>query len=150
MPGQVMQLVLAYGRARATSRPDSTVREEDWLAGDSLRATFAPVDTAASRRSEIERVIAFGVTSAPARAYYHVDNLRDPTGPRGVSYARGQRINIAMHERKVRTVDVVGQVDGVYLEPLPPGTDTAAADTTSSRGDTTRTAPRPRPARRSP
>ena len=135
MPQQVMDLVLAYGRARATSRSDSTRPEDDWLAGDSLRAAFAREDTGATRRSELRRVIAFGTTASPARSYYHVDNERDPNGPRGISYSRGQRIQIAMRERKVRTVDVVGHVDGVYLEPLPPGADTTVTD--SIPADTT-------------
>ncbi len=134
MPQQVMDLVLAYGTARATSRSDSTRPEEDWLAGDSLRAAFTRADSAA-RRSELSRVTAFGTPTAPARSYYHVDNDRDRAGPRGISYSRGQRIRIAMHERKVRTVDVVGQVDGVYLEPLPPGADSAVTD--SIPADTT-------------
>jgi hypothetical protein len=135
MPGQVMDLVLAYGTARATSRADSTRPEDDWLAGDSLRAAFARRDSGTVRRSELSRVTAFGTERAPARSYYHVDNERDPTGPRGISYSRGHRIRIAMRERKVRTVDVVGQVDGVYLEPLPPGADTTATD--SLPADTT-------------
>jgi len=135
MPGQVMDLVLAYGTAQATSRSDSTRPEDDWLAGDSLRASFARIDTAGAARSEIRRVTAFGSSVQPARSFYHVDNDRDPHGRRGISYSRGRRIQIAMRDRKVRTVDIVGQVDGVYLEPLPPGADTLGAD--SLRADTT-------------
>jgi hypothetical protein len=89
-----------------------------------------------------------------------------------VNYSRGNRIDIAMDSSKVQTVNVVGQAQGVYLEPLPPRADTtraagdstgaAAADTTGGRGlptdstrrvpaDSTRRAPadttRPRPRR---
>jgi lipopolysaccharide export system protein LptA len=128
MPGQVMRLVLSFGRARAQSRPDSATVDVDWLSGDTLRAAFEVTDSAGTRRTEIDRVDARGT----ARAYYHVDNERDPGGQRGITYSRGDRIRIALHARKVRTVDVVGQVDGIYLEPRP----RAAADTTSS--DTTR------------
>jgi len=138
MPGQIMRLVWAYGRARATSKPDSTLTEDDWLSGDTLRASFAPVDTAGRRRSEIERVTAFGT----ARAYYHTDNEHDPHGERGINYSRGNRIQIAMREGKVRTVDIVGRVDGIYLEPRLPGWDTLP-DTTGGA----RTSPAPeRPA----
>ncbi len=141
MPAQVMRLVWAYGRGRASSRADSTVREEDWLAGDTLRADFAAVDTAARARSELDRVHATG----NSRAYYHVDNERDPDGPRGVSYSRGDRIRIAMQQRKVRTVDVVGRVDGVYLQPEPrrPAADTAARDTTNRAAPPPSSRPRP-------
>jgi hypothetical protein len=152
MPGQVMRLVRAYGDTRARSRPDSTVLEEDWLTGDTLNATFAEVDSAGRRRSEIERVVAMG----RARAYYHVENERDSLGPRGISYSRGDRIRIALRERRVRTVDVAGNADGVYLEPLrrtadTTGTDSARADTLradtvradSARADSAARVPRP-------
>ncbi len=158
MPGQVMHQVWAYGRSRATSKADSTWIEDDWLSGDSLRATFAlraerrdsmprrdslaaprdatlPPDSATQpaprrRASQIEQVIAYGT----ARAYYHTDNQHDPHGERGINYSRGDRINIAMREGKVRTVDIAGKVDGVYLEPVAPRTD-STADSTIIRGD---------------
>ncbi len=144
MPAQVMELIWAFGDARARSRPESTVVEEDWLTGDTLRAAFVEQrdqrDTT-RRRSEIDRVTAFG----SARALYHIDNERDPSGERGINYSRGARITIALADRKVRTVDIVGLVDGVYLEPLPPGADTAAEDSASAR-DSTRGRPAARPA----
>jgi hypothetical protein len=121
MPRQVLSLVWGYGQGHALSAPDTTApdSEPDWLSGDTLRARFArradSVATDTSRaRSEIEHVTAFG----KARAYYHVDNEREEGGPRGISYARGRRIDIALREARVRTVDVVGLVDGIYLEPM--------------------------------
>jgi lipopolysaccharide export system protein LptA len=150
MPAQIMRLVWAYGRARATSKPDSTMVEDDWLSGDTLRANFAAVDSAGRQRSEIERVTAFGT----ARAYYHTDNEHDPHGERGINYSRGNRIQIAMREGKVRVVDIVGSVDGIYLEPRAPGWDTIPADSngvrTSAPGSerpngSTPPAPRPAP-----
>jgi hypothetical protein len=139
MPGQLVRLVWAYGRGRASSQPDSTApdREEDWLSGDTLRANFAAPDTGASRRSELEHLTAFG----SARAFYHSENQRDARGPRGVSYSRGLRIDIALRETKVNTVDIVGMVDGVYLEPQPPRADTGGTDSTgadSTQADSTR------------
>jgi hypothetical protein len=158
MPAQIVRLVWAYGRARTTSRDttsrDTTANAEDWLTGDTLRADFAVSDTGSARKSELEHLTSFG----SARALYHVDNSEQPAGPKGVNYSRGKRIDIAMRESKVSTVDVVGQVDGVYLEPIPPRADTtrAAADSTRAapadsagraRTDTTPPAPRavPRP-----
>lgn len=129
MPAQVVRQVWAYGRGRATSKPDSTVTEDDWLTGDTLRADFALPDSAARRSSELEHITAFG----SARAYYHTENGQDPHGERGINYSRGRRIDIVMRARKVRTVDVVGQVDGIYLEPVrprPARSDTTRADTT--------------------
>ncbi|HEY2805700.1 MAG TPA: hypothetical protein VGI92_07580 [Gemmatimonadales bacterium] len=125
MPAQVMKQVWAYGHSRATSKPDSLVAEDDWLSGDSLIAMFVPIDTgAAKKKSQIDHVIAFGT----ARAYYHTANQRDSLGERGINYSRGDKINIAMQQGKVHTVDIVGKVDGVYLEPIPPKLDTATVD----------------------
>lgn len=131
MPAQVVRLVWAYGHGHATSKPDSVVTEDDWLSGDTLRADFAARDSAARRTSELEHLTAFG----SARAYYHTDNDRDPGGERGINYSRGRRIDIAMRESKVRTVDIVGQVDGIYLEPIPrvAPADTTRPDTTAAR-----------------
>jgi len=151
MPHQLVKVVWGYGRARAVSRPDSTApdSEPDWMVGDTLRANFAQrpavpdtgaaadtgaADTAVAAadtthlRTEIEHVTAFSA----ARAYYHVDNDRERGGPRAISYARGRRIDIALRHSKVRTVNVVGQVDGIYLEPL------SAAERDSARADTLR------------
>lgn len=130
MPEQVVRLVWAYGRAHATSRPDSTVLEDDWIDGDTLRADFAVPDSSA-RGSELEHLTAFG----SARALYHSASEQRPADPPAISYSRGRRIDIAMRASKVSTVDVVGQVDGIYLEPRPPRA--APADSTAA------TPPRP-------
>ena len=142
MPGQQMRMVWAFGRARATSKPDSAAAEDDWLSGDTLRADFAQVrDSTGRESSEIEHVTAFGA----ARAFYHVANEQDSLGPPGINYSRGERIRIAMRERRVRTVDIVGEVDGLYLEPLPPGWETLQVDT--ARVDSTGAPIRPPAAR---
>ena len=132
MPGQIVRLVWGYGRARTASR-DSLSSDEDWMTGDTMRADFAvKQDSAERRKSELEHLTSFG----SARALYHVENDENPHGPKGVNYARGKRIDIAMDSSKVRTVDFVGQAQGVYLEPLPP-----RVDTTRAAGDSTRLAP---------
>jgi hypothetical protein len=140
MPGQVMQLVWAYRSARAVSRSDSAAPEPDWITGDSLRATFVRADSGGTARSDVDHVDSYG----SARALYHTDNNQDPLGPRGINYSRGQRINIAMRDRKVKIVDIVGQVDGVYLEPRVVRPDsTARPDTSAVRPDTTALRPGP-------
>ncbi len=133
MPEQIVRLVWAYGGARTTSR-DSATNDEDWMTGDTLRADFAVTDTGAARKSELKHMTSFG----SAHSLYHVANDQNPKGPSGVNYVRGERIDIAMDSSKVRTVDVVGKVQGVYLEPLPPSADTTHADTSGAAADTTR------------
>lgn len=148
MPAQVIRDVWAFRGARATTRSDSTVAEDDWMMGDTLHAVFLPPDTGradslaardsgavrdsgATRKQRLERLHSFG----HARALYHVTDDAKPTERPGVNYNRGSRIAIRMRDGKVHTVDVVGLVDGVYLEPFTRRTD---ADSTGVPGDTTR------------
>ena len=143
MPAQVVRDVWAFRGARATTRPDTTVTEEDWMTGDTLHAVFLPPDTAgadsgAARKQRLERLLSFG----RARALYHVTDDAKPAERPGVNYNRGSRIAIRMRDGKVHTVDVVGQVDGVYLEPV---ARQPVADTTIAPGDTTAARRRPPP-----
>lgn len=162
MPEQVMREVWAFGRARATTRPDSTVTEDDWMTGDTLHAVFTErdpsgQDSTGRRKQELRRLTSFG----SARSLYHVvDEQRRDERP-GINYSRGQRIEIAMRSGKVSTVDVVGHVDGVYLEPFTRRTaaDSAAAapsgavdsaPATQALADSARVAPSPRDTTRAP
>jgi len=124
--------------ARDSISRSPLVGDDDWLTGDSLRADFAVQhdSTGGKPKSELEHLTSFG----SARALYHVENSDSGCahGRRGLDYSRGLRIDIAMQHSKVRTVDVVGQSDGVYLEPDCPRADTThAADTTRAAADTT-------------
>jgi hypothetical protein len=182
MPAQVVRLVWAWGGARTTdrdttvhdttavrapvpaaaahdtSRHDTTAvlgaplfrPDEDYLTGDSLRADFGVVtDSAGAKKSDLQHLTSYGNT---ATALYHVANDEHPECPKYVNYSRGRRIDIAMKQGKVSTVDVVGKTDGVYLEPLCPvkvdsakadSLRRAAGDTTRAAADTTRRAPAP-------
>ena len=46
-----------------------------------------------------------------------------------------------MREGKVRVVDIVGKVDGIYLEPRPPGWDTLPDSNGTRRGTPAATPP---------
>jgi lipopolysaccharide export system protein LptA len=137
MPDQLVRLVWAFHDARMTTR-DTVAKDEDWLAGDSLRADFGVRRDSASARpkSELEHLFSYG----SARALYHVESADSAQvgGRKGVNYSRGDRIAIAMAHSRVETVDVVGKVDGMYLEPIPPGADTAHAADSTRRADSTR------------
>jgi lipopolysaccharide export system protein LptA len=133
MPGQVVRETWGYGHGRATDRPDSTVTEDDWMVGDTLHAEFAPADSvapdsASRRKQELRHLTSHG----SARALYHIVDDAHKDLPPGINYSRGTRIAIAMRAGKVSTVDVVGQVDGVYLEPAPRR---PAADSTRAPAD---------------
>jgi hypothetical protein len=142
MPAQVMREMRGFGNGRATNRPDSTVTEDDWMVGDTLRAEFAPADSAAPdsaapdstgrKKQELRHLTSRG----SARALYHIVDEAHKDLPPGINYSRGDRIAIDMRAGKVATVDVVGQVDGVYLEPAPR---VATADSARAPGDSART-----------
>ena len=120
----------------AKAAPPLFRADEDWLTGDTLRADFGVVtDSSGAKKSQLDHLTSFG----SAHALYHVDNSDHPGEPKGVNYSRGRRIDIAMQQSKVATVDVVGKVDGIYLEPLPPPKpDSAKADSLRRAGaDTT-------------
>jgi hypothetical protein len=145
MPAQVMREVWAFGRGRATTRPDSTVAEDDWMMGDTLHAVFAERDSATQdsagrRKQELRRLTSFG----SARSLYHVVDEQHRDERPGINYSRGQRIEIALREGKVSTVNVVGHVDGVYLEPLTLRTAADSAAALPAIGtDSSRTTPPP-------
>lgn len=145
MPAQVMREVWAFGRGRATTRPDSTVTEDDWMTGDTLHAVFTERDSSGQdstgrRKQELRRLTSFG----SARSLYHVVDEQHRDERPGINYSRGQRIEIAMREGKVSTVDVVGHVDGVYLEPVTRRTAADSAAASPSIGtDSSRTTPTP-------
>ncbi len=133
-PGQRLTELRAFRHGVATSRSDSLQPEPDWMAGDTIVARF---DTTALGARILSRLTARG----SARAYYHVPDPDHPKGPAGVSYSRGHQIAARFTLVGLDRVDVVGQSDGIYLEP---GTSSPAAR------DSTRAPPgdgsRPRPA----
>ena len=137
MPHQELEELHAVGAAVAYALPDTAdVRtdERDWIAGDTLVATFetVPVPGDTARKTRMRGVVATG----SARAFQQLAAKdADPTTP-NLSYSRGRRITVRFEEGQVRQVDVLDQASGLYLE--------AAA-----RTDTTRTAA-PRPPSRVP
>jgi hypothetical protein len=132
----------AAGAGGSVIARSALVNGDDWLLGDSLRADFVVHgDSAGGKpKSELEHLTSYGSASA----LYHVEPADSAAvhGRRGVNYSRGDRIDIATSNAKVQTVDVVGKVDGLYLEPVPPPDTThhAGADSTEQRADSTRAA----------
>ncbi len=112
-PGQRLTELRGFRRATATSLPDSTRTESDWMSGDTLLARF---DTTALGQRILSRLTAHG----NAKAFYHVPDPDRPAGPPGVSYSRGQRIAARFTLVGLDRVDIVGQSDGLYLAPGAP------------------------------
>lgn len=117
-PQQQLREVRSFHHAWVGGKVDSLTRERDWMAGDTVVATFTPWDSAGVQRTRLDRLEARGA----ARSYYRVAESKVPGGLPSINYSRGERIAIQMKPaglKGVERVDIHGQVDGVYLEPMP-------------------------------
>jgi hypothetical protein len=116
MPGQLMQEVIAIGGARVESDPDTAIvsAEKDWIAGDTVRATFEPPtpgDTA--RQAVLQSVEARGT----ARSFFQMPPRdRRDTLP-AINYVTGRRIDLSFKDGEIALVHVTDQARGIYLEP---------------------------------
>jgi len=117
-PKQILREVRSFHNAWVGGKVDSVTHERDWMAGDSVVASFTTWDSAGTARTTLDQLEARG----KARSYYRVADAKVPGGLPSVNYARGDQITVHMKPsgaRGVERVDLRGQVDGVYLEPLP-------------------------------
>jgi hypothetical protein len=111
-PNQELKQVRGYGLARAISSSDSADTEPDWVAGDTVVARF---DTTATGQRILVELEAIG----NAQAFYRIhDPLRASALP-DINYSRGKRILAHFAEFGIQQVDVVGEADGVHVEPIP-------------------------------
>jgi hypothetical protein len=118
-PQQHMREARAFGKAWLGGQVDSVARERDWLAGDTLIATFEPHDSAGETKSLLSRLQARGAARS-----YHLDPDEKKAGGRpSINYARGDEIVVTMKadgSEKVDLVQVRGNADGVHLAPSAP------------------------------
>lgn len=106
-PDQVLREVRGVGTARASSQRDSLDTDPDWVAGDSVIASFADGEDG-------QRTLAAIVAIGTARARYRVypEGSTEPD----LSYSRGDRIVARFANAQLVRVDIAGATDGVYLE----------------------------------
>ncbi len=109
-PEQRLEELRGYGKAVATAARDSLDGQPDWVAGDSLVARFDTTSTGKRILTDLE-------SRGSARAYYRVYEA-DGTTVAGINYSRGKRLMAAFDDKGVHRVKVVGEGDGVYLEPV--------------------------------
>jgi hypothetical protein len=117
MPGQRVREVRAVRNAYANSVPDTAhviSTERDWMKGDIIVAEFDSVavsDTAS--KPQPKRIVATGNASS----YYQLAaDTRVKSAP-NINYVKGKAITVLFENREVRTVDVIDQASGVYIEP---------------------------------
>jgi hypothetical protein len=137
-PQEQLRELRAFRRAWVGFRPDSGKGERDWLAGDSIIGSFVQRTTPTGPKSSLQRLEA----RHNASSFYRMSDAGNPGGRPSINYARAMRILLTMQPGdsvKVDQVDMVGQVDGIQLQPQ-------AVKVDSLRRDTTAVKPvRPRP-----
>lgn len=109
-PDQVLSEVRGFGRGHATSRADSSSREVDWMAGDTVVARFDSTADGGRGLSVLE-------ARGSASAYYHIFETAARDTEPAISYARGRRITARFLDHALDRVDVIDAADGVFLEP---------------------------------
>lgn len=134
--GQIQRLT-AVGQAYGTRAPDSASADlpelirTDWLRGDTIVGTFvhlaAAVDSASapgepgapSAEADTARVALETLTATgSARSLYRMDAADEANGRQAVNYLTATRIELRFEEGEVASVETVGPVEGVHLEPL--------------------------------
>ncbi len=144
MPGQRLREVRAVRHAYANSAPDTAhiiSSERDWIRGDVIVAEFDSVAISDTASKPVPRRI---VATGNASSYYQLAANNTTRTIPNINYVKGKAITVLFEDREVRTVDVVEQASGVYIEPGAPATTPTTTRTTPPRT----TAPLPRPIRR--
>lgn len=114
MPGQRLREIRAFGKAWLGAVPDFGTEDRDWVAGDTVFASFADPDTAGKGSPALKRLEARG----SAQAFY-----RTPTPgntQRSLSYSKADMIVVTMRVGDSAGVDSVyalGVKDGIHLQP---------------------------------
>ena len=127
MPGQKVREVHALRHAIAESQPDSSkfvTVEKDWLRGDTLIAKF---DTAATKDTAQGPTIRQIVANGTAGSYQHMPPTDTITHRPAINYVTGRLITVDFSGRQLRTVHVLDQKNGLYLEPVADTTEKASA-----------------------
>jgi redox-sensing transcriptional repressor len=130
-PLGVVERLTAVGRAYGTRAADSLSADlpelirTDWLRGDTIVGTFLQVEGAVAAadsiaeegdtaRTELETLTAIG----SARSLYRMDSSNDENGAQAVNYLVATRIALRFEGGEVASVETVGPVEGVHLEPV--------------------------------
>ncbi len=85
-------------------------QEADWISGDTVVARFDSTETGARTLTEL-------IARGNAKAFYRIFDQADSTAAPAFNYSRGMTIIALFTNESVERVDVIGQADGVYLEP---------------------------------
>ena len=106
-PAQLLEGIKGFGTAIATSLTSDDLEERDWIAGDSIQAVFGEFPGGRG----IQEILSNG----NARAFYKIPS--ETGGAPSINYSRGLEIRVTFTEEAVDIVRVIGEADGVHLEP---------------------------------
>jgi len=127
MPGQRLREVRAIRSAYANSVPDTAhviSSERDWIRGDTIVAEFDSVAISDTASKPVPRRI---ISTGHASSYYQLAADDRTRSIPNINYVKGKAITVMFVDRAVRTVDVIEQASGVYIEPARAGPTTAPA-----------------------
>ena len=106
-PDQILTEVRGIGNGHAMTQTDS-VEASDWIAGDTVVASFGEQDTG--------RGLTMLAALGSARSFFHIFDDSTEVGLPAINYARGREITVRFENGELDRVDVMDG-DGVYLEP---------------------------------
>jgi hypothetical protein len=140
LPRQRVREIRALRRAVARTQPDTArlrSTERDVLRGDTVVARF---DSAAAGRdttknAPVRQLLAAGNASS----LFQVASREGKGGRPALNYVRGRTITVDFDSGRVREVTVIGQSNGVYVEPsdslqAEPGARSARGTAPTGRG----------------
>lgn len=133
-PAETLKELRAFRNGWVGLRPDSAQGDRDWLAGDSIVATFVPRPVpGAAPRASLQQLDA----RRQAKSLYRLSGSGATGGKPSINYARADKIVLTMQNAdsvKVERVEMSGNVDGGQLQPQAVRKDsTVRADTTRIR-----------------
>ncbi len=113
-PAQQLTEARIFGAGWVGGDIDSLSQNRDWMAADTIVASFAQRDSAGKARTALNTVHALHAARS-----FHVAKSDKPGKRPSLSYARGDTITVTMKptgDEGVARVDVRGHADGVQLE----------------------------------
>ena len=129
-PKEQLRELRAFRNAGVGFKPDSGKGERDYLTGDSIIGRFVQRSTATGPKSSLQQLEA----RHNAASFYRMGGTGNPGGRPTLNYARAMKILLIMlvgDSIKVDRVEMVGQVDGMQLQPKIATVDSLRRDTTA-------------------
>lgn len=144
-PSGALERIFASGSARSVSHARDSLNVEslpsyaltDWLEGDTVVVTFkprsrGPVGVGSTAESDADYEVEQIIARVGARSFYRLlstDSLAQVgIDPPALHYVVGDEITIHMNAGEVEAMEVLGQSEGLHLEPLSGTTNAAASD----------------------